>query len=142
MIWGSLSFIIDSVHITSPLQGDASLVDRERVIRSGREVLYICEYQGLPAPTVSWYYNGELLETERGLSVKGNEMRIDEPEIRHSGVYQCIVENIINGVRHMDTRSWILELRAPGKSDLRTFLVAINKVVKQTKMFKLCQRVQ
>ena len=101
------------MNITRPLQ---DVNDRDRVIRSGRNVVYVCEYQAFPTPIVSWYYNGRPLLTESGVRVRGNEMTIYNPEIRHSGIYQCILENIVDGVRHVDMRSWILELRPSGIS--------------------------
>ena len=92
------------------------MVDRERIIRSGREVSYTCEYLGLPTPALSWYYNGVAIRSRGGLIVDGNELNITDPEISHSGVYQCIVENMFDGIRYTDMRAWILEVRDPRKS--------------------------
>ena len=73
---------------------------------------FVCKYHGLPTPTLSWSFNGEKISRSgEGISLMGNVIRIPAPDGRHSGVYQCFVENVITGIRHTDVRSWILEVK-------------------------------
>ena len=101
----------EAASITAPPEGDASLVDRERLVGRG-PVMFICEYEGIPTPMVRWYHNGEPIS---GVSVKGNQVVISEPQVSNSGVYQCMVSNTIDGVVIEDMRHWLLKVKEPGK---------------------------
>ena len=78
----------------------------------GGPVTYTCEVVGVPTPTVTWYYNGR--EIPEGVSVNGNELIIADPQVEHSGIYQCVVANSFGGAQFRDSRTWILEVRTPG----------------------------
>jgi hypothetical protein len=93
--------------------GDPSLNDRERLVGNG-QVMYRCVNQGFPTPTVTWYYNGEAILANSGVSVNGNQLVIPDPQVENSGVYQCVVSNTIDEVVMEDRREWVLEVRQPG----------------------------
>ena len=102
--------------ITAPAVDAESLIDRE-VLVGGGSVTYICEVDGIPTPTVTWYRNGGIVrgDVSDGISVNGNQLTIAEPQVSHSGVYQCQAANIIGDTQYEDSRMWILEVRMPGE---------------------------
>ena len=99
--------------ITDPPVDAESLTDRERLVGGG-SVTYICEVEGIPTPTVTWYHNGG--DVPDGVSVNSNQLTIAEPQVSHSGVYQCQATNIIGDTQYEDSRMWILEVRMPGEA--------------------------
>ena len=76
---------------------------------------YNCENEGAPVPDVRWYFNGQPIPTDTGVSVNGRQVVISQPQVSNSGVYQCVVNNTINGVIMEDRREWVLEVREPSK---------------------------
>ena len=80
---------------------------------------YRCEVDGSPAPTLTWYYNGG--DIPDGVSVNDNELVIADPQVSHSGIYQCRVVNsygqtyTYDHMQFEDSRMWTLEVREPGK---------------------------
>ena len=102
-----LYLTLERAAVTSPAVGTESLIDRERLVGGG-SVTYRCEVEGIPAPTVTWYYNGGAVS--EGVSVNGNELVIADPQVSHSGIYQCQVTNIIGDTQYEDSRMWILEV--------------------------------
>ena len=86
---------------------DAVTNDRDRLVGGG-SVSYTCAVEGIPPPSVTWYYNGRVT-LPSGASAMGNQLTISAPQITHSGIYQCFASNN-NG---MDSRAWILEVRQP-----------------------------
>ena len=83
---------------------------------------YRCEVDGTPTPTVTWYYNGGAVS--EGVSVNGRELVIADPQVSHSGIYQCQVTNIIGDTQYEDSRTWILEVRMPGE-----ILFSVSKLI-------------
>jgi hypothetical protein len=77
-------------------------------------VVYECVNRGIPTPAVTWYYNGEIIPANSGVSVSGNQLVISDPQVENSGVYQCVVSNTIDGMVTEDQREWVLEVRQPG----------------------------
>ena len=110
----NVSCNIEAASITAPLESNASLVDRERLVGGG-PVIFTCEYEGIPTPMVRWYHNGEPIQPDSGVSVNGNQVVISEPQVNNSGMYQCMVSNTIDGVMMEDMRQWVLEVREPSK---------------------------
>lgn len=90
------------------------MTDRKR-LAGGGPVLYVCDYQGIPPPTVRWYYNGAAIPPASGVSVNGNTVMISDPQISHSGIYQCLARNTHAGENREDSRAWILEVRLPSE---------------------------
>ena len=111
MIMSVCLLCIEPAYISAPAMGAASLTDRERLVGGG-PVMFQCENQGIPAPMVTWYHNGETIQPDSGVGVN---MVISEPQVSNSGVYQCVVSNTIDGVVREDRRQWVLEVREPSK---------------------------
>ncbi|XP_012941575.2 protogenin A, partial [Aplysia californica] len=62
-----------------------------------------CLVSGSPAPNISWYLNGELIEktglyTERIKKTGGESMILYTLQKKHSGFYQCVAENGVDQV--------------------------------------------
>ena len=74
-----------------------------RDVLTGTEVTFTCEATGTPAPTITWYHNGEQLST-------GSTVTISSAAVGDSGMYQCFAENDIRKVYS----SWTLQVREPG----------------------------
>ena len=106
-----LYLYIEPASITTPA---ASLTDRELLVGGG-PVMFQCENQGIPAPMVTWYHNGETIQPDSGVRVNSNQVVISEPQVSNSGMYQCVVSNTIDGVVREDRRQWVLEVREPSK---------------------------
>lgn len=76
--------------------------------------MYVCESTGFPTPTLTWYFNGEPVPNDI-VTVNGNELVISSPQVENSGVYECVVNNTIDGEVREDRRQWLLEVRMPSK---------------------------
>ena len=87
--------------------------ERERLVGVGT-VMYVCESTGFPDPTLTWYFNGELVPDDIA-SVNDNELVISSLQVANSGVYECVVSNTIDGEVREDRRQWVLEVRMPSK---------------------------
>lgn len=68
---------------------------------------YTCEFEGYPTPEIQWFFNGESISPESGVSVINNSLMIASPQVYDSGIYQCIVSNEDGD----DHASWLLEIR-------------------------------
>ena len=88
-------------------------------------MIFQCENQGIPAPIVTWYHNGETIQPDSGVRVNSNQVVISEPQVSNSGVYQCVVSNTIDGVVREDRRQWVLEVREPSKYGGRVSMVGV-----------------
>ena len=97
--------------ITSPTRGDSSLIDRQHFV-DGEAITYTCGIEGIPTPTVTWYYNGELVFLD-DVILSWNRLHITSPRVNHSGIYQCFVRNSIGKEIFDDQRTWILEVKNP-----------------------------
>ena len=86
-------------------------------------MLYICETEGYPLPTVTWYYNGGPVPLSRGVNVTDNRLSISNPQGYHSGVYQCVAKNTHGLGESEETRAWFLEVRPRGSYVIRECLV-------------------
>ncbi len=75
----------------------------------------VCGITGIPTPTVTWYYNGDLASGVDGIAVNISELTIAGPQVAHSGIYQCFVKNAYGQVIEDDQRAWVLEIREPCK---------------------------
>ena len=95
--------------ISNPL-ADASLVNREQLEGFGG-IEFPCEVSGIPIPTITWLYNGAMVQTGNGVVIsEDGTLTIQEPLTSHSGIYQCTARNMFGE----DRRDWILEVREPG----------------------------
>ena len=71
----------------------------------------MCEIEGYPQPTVTWYYNGGPVPFSSGINVSGNHLSISKPQVSHSGVYQCVAKNTHGRGKSEEARAWFLEVR-------------------------------
>ena len=96
--------------IIIPLPDAESLTDRERLVGGG-PVEYPCTASGTPTPTITWYYNGAVIQSDSEEVIVGDDgsLTIPAPQVSHSGVYQCVAANRYSE----DRRAWILEVREP-----------------------------
>ena len=100
-------------NITNPVPGAPSLTDRERLVCGG-PVEYSCDASGSPDPTITWYYNGAVVQSgSGGVDVDDGTLTIPAPQVSHSGIYQCFARNQFGE----DSRAWILEVADPGNSN-------------------------
>lgn len=77
----------------------------------GGSVVFSCEMSGIPTPSVTWYFNGEQLSTGSGITISKNTLTISSLAEEHSGMYQCFVSNLIDGVQ----ASWAVQASTPGE---------------------------
>ena len=93
--------------IQIPAPDAGFLVDRDQLTGSG-PIKYRCDAIGHPDPTITWYYNGAVVQSgSGGVVVSGNgTLTIPAPQVSHSGVYQCVAANTFGE----DRRAWILEV--------------------------------
>ena len=87
--------------------------NREFVIGEQESIIFTCEAEGVPAPEIEWYINGD--NASRGISINRNKLTIAQPSLSHSGMYQCVATNDFA----TDVRAWILEIREPSKLNSR-----------------------
>ena len=121
-----LCTISEPATIIAPAANSRDLIDREKI--ASEEVVFGCDYQGFPTPDVTWYYNGIILfstsdepglslsdtEIPHGINITGTKLlEILDSQVNHSGIYQCIVSNVHQEMQSIQSRSWILEIRAP-----------------------------
>ena len=86
--------------------------EREHLV--GEEnLMYTCEFEGFPLPSISFYFNGVCItvDSTNGIIIVGNTLTIPSPQVSHSGVYQCIVSNEFGD----DQAAWLLEIRQPSE---------------------------
>ncbi len=121
--------ITSTVTAPAPAGGAGSLVDRDRLVGGGA-VSYMCVFEGIPTPTVTWYFNGERIPTDSGISENGNQVVIAAPLVVHSGVYQCVVSNVIDGVVQEDRRAWVVEVREPRECNSKGASCPLPHVIK------------
>ena len=85
---------------------------------------YTCEFEGSPPHRIEWYFNGQLITADSGISINSNNLIIASPQVSNSGIYQCIVSNDFGD----DQASWLLEIRPSSK--LATYVQVITSVMK------------
>ena len=110
MLLTNLLYHVEQANITSPTE--ETTVDRERLVGGG-SVTYTCVVEGVPPPIPTWYYNGG--DLPEGVSMNGEELTISDPQVGQSGIYQSVITNRFGGRQFRDSRTWILEVREPGK---------------------------
>lgn len=87
-------------------------MDNREVFVGGRALTFTCESMGTPEPSIEWYFNGQPITADSGVSTVGNTLIIASPQTRNSGVYQCIVSSQFGD----DQRAWLLEIREASES--------------------------
>ena len=79
-----------------------------------QSVSFTCVVEGIPTPTVTWYYNGgnpHGVISVSGSNLNINTLTISTPIVEDTGMYQCIAENVVGKVQ----RSWALQVRSPSE---------------------------
>ncbi len=84
---------------------------REVIVGRGPATSFSCANTGYPATSTVWYFNGiEIDSSFVGIVIDNTMLTIANPQVSHSGVYQCFVSNTVSE----DNAAWLLEVRAPG----------------------------
>ena len=109
----SMCYIYDCKFVSLYTEGatvtSSPLNNREFVIGEQESIVFTCEAEGVPAPEIEWYINGD--NASRGIIINRNKLTIAQPSLSHSGMYQCAATNDYA----TDVRTWILEIREPSK---------------------------
>ncbi len=72
---------------------------------------FSCANTGYPVTSTVWYFNGVKIDSSFvGIVFDNTMLAIADPQVSHSGVYQCFVSNAVSE----DNAAWLLEVRAPG----------------------------
>ena len=85
--------------------------DNREIVAREENLMYSCEFEGSPTPTIQWFFNSQPIAAESGVSVSDNTLMIAAPQESNSGVYQCIVSNQFGD----DQAAWLLEIRPSSK---------------------------
>ena len=86
-----------------------TIQDKRNYLVGGRNLTYTCQFEGFPQPNISFYHNGAAISLGSGVTIIGNTLIILTPQVFHSGVYQCIINNEVGD----DQLAWLLEIREP-----------------------------
>ena len=97
------------IHTVSPQITMQPMNDLEQLV--GGSVSFTCGTSGIPAPDVTWYFNGMQLTASGVISISGNTLSIFPLAEVHTGMYQCFVSNMVN----TSQTSWALQVRTPGE---------------------------
>ena len=90
----------------------ASPSDDREIVEGQQNLMYTCSFEGSPQPAISWFFNGQLINAESGVSINDNTLTIASPQVSNSGIYQCIVSNAFGDAQ----AAWLLEIRPSSKS--------------------------
>ncbi|XP_064396883.1 hemicentin-1-like [Halichondria panicea] len=83
---------------------------REVIVGQGPATTFSCANTGYPATSTVWYFNGDVIDSSFvGIVFDATMLTIANPQVSHSGVYQCFVSNTVSE----DNAAWLLEARAP-----------------------------
>ena len=80
------------------------------IVGEGSET-FTCAATGTPTPTLEWFINGQPAASTPGVTISGDTLSIQSPQVSHSGVYQCFASNEVSEAR----ASWAVEVREPGE---------------------------
>ena len=84
---------------------------REVIVGRGPATTFSCANTGYPETSTAWYFNGVIIDSSFvGIVFDDTMLTIANPQVSHSGVYQCFVSNTVSE----DNAAWLLEVRAPG----------------------------
>ncbi|XP_071441355.1 interference hedgehog-like isoform X2 [Hetaerina americana] len=95
-IAGSIPEVIIQLNIEEP-----PMIVREPVntdVEEGGQVELECHAKGLPAPSISWLFNGESVENDSLIKVEGGKLRVQNVQLRHAGIVQCFATNTLGSV--------------------------------------------
>lgn len=69
----------------------------ENIIRpTAHTVRMTCEFEGTPAPNITWMKDGQLVKSNGRIKIKGDPgtLLISQSSAIDSGLYQCWAENV------------------------------------------------
>ncbi|XP_046382906.1 interference hedgehog-like isoform X2 [Ischnura elegans] len=93
---GSIPEVIIQLNIEEP-----PAIVREPVntdVEEGGMVELDCVAKGLPAPSISWLFNGESVENDSLIKVEGGKLSVQNVQLRHAGIVQCFATNSLGSV--------------------------------------------
>ncbi|XP_034946865.1 interference hedgehog isoform X2 [Chelonus insularis] len=59
----------------------------------GKELQLSCNVTGTPEPKIEWLINGEALQPNYNVKIKGSSLCITSVEKKHAGIVQCVASN-------------------------------------------------
>jgi hypothetical protein len=89
----------------------SSSSDDREIVEGQENLMYTCEYEGSGDLEIAWFFNGQTIVPETGVSISENTLTIASPAVSNSGIYQCIVSNQFGD----DQAAWLLEIRPQSK---------------------------
>ncbi|KAK6636854.1 hypothetical protein RUM43_010518 [Polyplax serrata] len=95
-------------------------------------VVLKCPVQGEPTPLIIWFFGNESeenLHDSRGIKITGNELRIMQANVQHSGLYLCLAENSGGHVKYSFNVSVIQPPKTQEKSHPVPIKVNVNDTV-------------
>ena len=105
------SHLINNVNFTELPRITMNPPNNREVVVGEENLMYSCEFEGSPTPSIQWFFNGQPIAAESGVSVSDNTLMIATPQVSNSGIYQCIVSNDFGD----DQAAWLLEIRPSSK---------------------------
>ena len=84
----------------------SSPMDDREIVEEQMNLEYTCEYVGTMAD-IDWFFNGQPIHDDSGVSINDNTLTIASPQVSNSGIYQCIVSNDFGDAQ----AAWLLEIR-------------------------------
>ncbi|KAG9483372.1 hypothetical protein GDO78_009341 [Eleutherodactylus coqui] len=70
-----------------------------------------CDSEGIPAPIISWYKNGQLIAESTNIRMleRGQVLSIDNAQVSDTGEYECIATNVVG----QDSKTFLLTVHVP-----------------------------
>ena len=99
------------IHLAERVAITTTPVSNREAVVGGGMLMFSCPFTGIPTPTLSWFFNGQVITSGSGVNIQDDSLTIAAPQVGNSGVYQCFVENRVSE----EITSWVLEVREPGK---------------------------
>ena len=80
----------------------------DQILNQGSNAVFICDVTGEPVPTISWYINFSLLESNTSKHIIAtNELQVLNVQSSDVGTYTCNATNVVSTV----TSSGVLSVR-------------------------------
>ncbi|XP_056009649.1 vascular endothelial growth factor receptor 1-like isoform X2 [Ostrea edulis] len=109
---------IEVIALQKPVFVKISHSDSQVETNSGHSyVLTDCSAKGEPAPSIQWFKDGQLLNLNNNslglsLSADNTSLIINQTSEEHSGIYVCVVENMVGAIY----RNWTLRINTYSSS--------------------------
>ena len=99
-----------------------AIQDNINVFVGEESLTYTCPFEGFPLPNITFYFNGAGISSGNDVIVIGNTLTIPSPQVNHSGIYQCIVNNDFGDSQI----AWLVEIREPCECLLMYYILITN----------------